>query len=163
MNSDLISREALREKVNAFYDSHFKGLVPNELITYAKAVDDLIDNAPTVEISDYQKRALELVDNLKDKGAINNRERGTLRRAILLKPARPQGEWITIHRQNSFRQNVVCFECNKCHKYLLPIRHTMITEPLEVCPNCGADLRNPNCVRCDHFGECDGCERSDEE
>ena len=46
---DLISRKALRENVNAFYDSHFKGLVPNELITYAKAVDDLIDNAPPVE------------------------------------------------------------------------------------------------------------------
>ena len=48
MNNDLISRKALREKVNAFYDSHFKGLVPKELITYAEAVDDLIDNAPTV-------------------------------------------------------------------------------------------------------------------
>lgn len=43
--------------------------------------------------SNYQKRALELANNLKDKGAINNRELGTLRRAILLKPETPQGEY----------------------------------------------------------------------
>ena len=27
----------------------------------------------------------------------------------------------------------------------------------------GADMRKPNCVRCDHFGDCDRCERSGEE
>lgn len=52
-----------------------------------------------------------------------------------------RGEWITRHKQNSFGQDVVCFECNKCGEYKLPIIHTMITEPLEVCPNCGADMR----------------------
>lgn len=49
MNNDLISRSELRKAVNDFYDNHFKGLVPNELITYAEAVDNFIDNAPTVE------------------------------------------------------------------------------------------------------------------
>ena len=29
--------------------------------------------------------------------------------------------------------------------------------------NCGAAMHKPNCVRCDHFGDCDGCERSGEE
>lgn len=27
----------------------------------------------------------------------------------------------------------------------------------------GADMRKPNCVTCDHFGDCEGCERSSEE
>lgn len=54
---------------------------------------------------------------------------------------RPQGEWITRHKQNSFGQDVVCFECNKCGEYKLPIIHTMITEPLGVCPNCGVNMR----------------------
>ena len=49
MNNDLISRSALKKAINDFYDNHFKGLVPNELITYAKAVDNAIDNAPTAE------------------------------------------------------------------------------------------------------------------
>jgi len=37
------------------------------------------------------------------------------------------------------------------------------------CPNCGAlmkggtDMRKPNCVTCDHFGKCEGCEKRDEE
>ena len=56
-NNVLIRREALREKVNAFYDSHFKGLVPDELITFAKAVDDFIDNAQPVTTEDKEKEA----------------------------------------------------------------------------------------------------------
>lgn len=27
----------------------------------------------------------------------------------------------------------------------------------------GADMRKPNCVRCDHFGKCEGCEKGEEE
>ncbi len=49
MNDDLISRSALRKKVNSFFDSQFKGLVSSDLIKYAEAVDDFIDNAPTIE------------------------------------------------------------------------------------------------------------------
>ena len=48
MNNDLISRSELKKAVNDFFDNHFKGLVSNELITYAKAVDNAIDNAPTI-------------------------------------------------------------------------------------------------------------------
>lgn len=40
----------------------------------------------------YQERALAIIDRLTDSKAINIRERGTLRRAILL-PERPQGKW----------------------------------------------------------------------
>ena len=57
---------------------------------------------------------------------------------------RPKGEWITIHKQNSFGQDCICFECDKCHKYKVPIYKLMITEPLEVCPNCGAEMRGNN-------------------
>ena len=38
--------DALKEKVNTFYDSHFKTI---GLSTYAKAVNIYIDNAPTVD------------------------------------------------------------------------------------------------------------------
>ena len=48
MNNDLISRSELKKAINEFFDNHFKGLVSNELITYAKAVDNAIDNAPSV-------------------------------------------------------------------------------------------------------------------
>ena len=46
---DLINREALIKSINDFYDNHFNGLVPNELITYAEAVDNFINNAPAIE------------------------------------------------------------------------------------------------------------------
>jgi len=29
--------------------------------------------------------------------------------------------------------------------------------------NGGADMRKPNCVTCDHFGKCEGCEKGEEE
>ena len=66
---------------------------------------------------------------------------GTEKEVKPVYPVRPQGEWLTRHKQNSFGQDVVCFECNKCGDYKLPIIHTLITEPLEVCPNCGADMK----------------------
>lgn len=45
----LIDADALRKAVNDFYDNSFEGIVSSELIKYAKAVDDYIDNAPTIE------------------------------------------------------------------------------------------------------------------
>ena len=45
----LIDADALKEAVNGFYDNRFNGLVPSELIEYAQTVDNLIDNASTVE------------------------------------------------------------------------------------------------------------------
>lgn len=51
-----------------------------------------------------------------------------------------QGEWITRHKLNSFGQDVVCFECNKCGEYTVPLYHLLITEPLKVCPNCGITM-----------------------
>lgn len=50
MNDDLISRSALRKAVNDFYDNSFEGIVSSDLIKYAKAVDDFIDNASTIQV-----------------------------------------------------------------------------------------------------------------
>lgn len=117
----LIDADALKEAINAFYDKLFVGCVSSDLIAYASGVDGIIDNAPTVEYPFYQEAYQ------------TGYEEG--------KYERPQGEWITKHKENSFGQDVVCFECNKCGEYKLPIIHTMITEPLRVCPNCGVNMR----------------------
>lgn len=58
-----------------------------------------IEMAPTVEpepVSEYQKRALAIVDALTEKHLINVRERGCLRRSILLEPERPQDKPKTV-------------------------------------------------------------------
>ena len=44
----LIDADALKETINTFFDAHFVGCVSNDLITYAKGVDGIIDNTPTV-------------------------------------------------------------------------------------------------------------------
>lgn len=44
-----IDADALRKAVNDFFDNSFEGLVSSDLIKYAQAVDDFIDNAPTLE------------------------------------------------------------------------------------------------------------------
>ena len=68
----LIDADVLKKAVNTFYDNRFNGLVPNELIEYAKAVDNLIDNFPTVD------------------AIVNTIE------------VRPQGKWKITRLQNNF-------------------------------------------------------------
>ena len=110
----LIDADALKEK--SYRDEFAIAVV---------TVED-IDNAPTVEPKKAKEG--ELV-----KAYTKGFDTG-------VETVRPQGEWITRHKQNSFGQDVVCFECNKCGEYKLPIIYTMITEPLGVCPNCGAKM-----------------------
>ena len=77
----------------------------------------------------YQERALAIIDRLTDSKAINIRERGTLRRAILL-PERPQGEWKQISPAK-------IYECNLCHKTVM----TSDIEEYHFCHGCGAEMK----------------------
>ena len=133
MNNDLISRSALKDEIVKLCE---RINANNGITVPTLAFTRIIDNAPTVEpepISDYQKRALELADNLKDKGVINNRERGTLRRAILLEPERPKGEWIKDGSSS------IAYRCSNCEvlQHWSPIKNGKYN----FCPNCGADMR----------------------
>ena len=109
----------------------------------------LIDNAPTVETKFELKTENGItypkaLDNMTFSHILSVEERQNIIQAYMLganATARPQGKWITIHKQNSFGQDCICFECDKCHKYKVPIYKLMITEQLDVCPNCGADMR----------------------
>ena len=111
MNNDLISREALKKTIKEAFDkanlSEYEACV-----CVCEIYDKEIDNAPTVEVDNYSmgyqdgvrkvlserpkderaERALAIIDRLRTDGHINNKEQGTLRRAILL-PERPQGKW----------------------------------------------------------------------
>lgn len=119
MNNDLISRKALRENVYAFYDSHFKGLVPIEVISYAKAVDDLIANAPTVKID---------TNDIEYKAYCKGLENGK-------KIARPQNKWIKIF-ENPFTNGYLCPFCG--HK--IQVTEQFLPEVTE-CEYCGADMK----------------------
>lgn len=77
---------------------------------------------------------------------------------------RPQGKWIPREDMDYIDENKVVhnhFECNKCG-----FIHDFIdghTAQYNFCPQCGKDMRKPNCVTCDHFGKCEGCEKGEEE
>ena len=126
----LIDANALKEEINAFYDNHFKGLVPNELIEYAKAVDNAIDNAPTVESEPYFKKA-EKDKRIYESGYKDGQNKrpqdeitdNDIREAIKAgyengysmaqaKYQRPQGEWIKDNSGDRF-----CSECGSCALY----------------------------------------------
>lgn len=62
------------------------------------------------------------------------------------------GEWV-YDTEHSI--TIDMYKCSVCGYY----GHTHFN----FCPNCGCDMRKPNCVTCDHFGDCDGCEKGDEE
>jgi hypothetical protein len=72
---------------------------------------------------------------------------------------RPQGEW--------GKWIVAEIQCPNCFEYFETDCYS--TGELNKCPNCGADLKGgaaihkPNCVTCDHFGKCEGCEKGEEE
>ncbi len=66
---------------------------------------------------------------------------------------RPQGEW--------GKWIIAEIQCPNCFEYFETDCYS--TEELNKCPNCGADMRKPNCVTCDHFGDCEGCEKGEEE
>lgn len=92
---------------------------------------------PTVEpepVSERQKRALTIVDALTEKHLINVMERGCLRRAIILEPERPHGEWLVVKSPLSSETIV---KCNKCGDEFIGND----VEDYNFCPNCGADMR----------------------
>lgn len=58
-----------------------------------------------------------------------------------------KGEWIKTDGNS--------FECPFCHR--------LFDFGDNYCGFCGMDMRKPNCVTCDHFGNCEGCEKRNEE
>lgn len=141
----LIDADAFREQLNSAYE-----------YTELGEVIEMLDNAPTVEITEEQaidklhetgwlpmhdkemterpqgertERALTIIDRLRTDEHINNKECGTLRRAILL-PERRQGKWVdTGDMQEYWAEEYQCSICgakDHWHNY---------------CPNCGADMR----------------------
>ena len=74
----------------------------------------------------------------------------------LCQEEKPQGEWICpncdLYKQveNDYCQYAgeCTIGCRKC-KYFEQ--------------KGGSAMRKPNCVTCDHFGKCDGCEKGEEE
>ena len=109
MNDDLISREALRK---AFHERirYFSDLSWDE-------ANAIIDNAPTVEITDY------------DTGYQDGLEDG-------LNDIRPQGEWHKGTHDDIVNgiDNIYC-QCSVCN--FIDYQHKCS----KFCENCGADMR----------------------
>ena len=57
------------------------------------------------------------------------------------------------------------YVCNDVETYGMGFDNAEVCDYYEEDDNtfCGADMRKPNCVTCDHFGDCEGCEKGDEE
>lgn len=134
---DLTSREALKKK----FDDYIKAN-PNisGIFELGKII---IDTAPTVEVSGLPKIHY-------DRGFIAGYEKG--------KNERPQGKWIN-HRNDHGHNIADCSLCGKATQW-----HDEDEDGVpRYCWYCGADMRKPNCVTCDHFGKCEGCEKGEEE
>lgn len=153
MNNDLISREALKK---AFEDTVVISPMP-----YA-FVKQIIDNAPTVEPC-YQTTSC-LDCQMYDKENHNcPRFCEVIRSAI---EERPQGEFVK--RLNDQIEKSVCKFCQMNeHCELCEISRVFmiiaLTDKEMICSFCGAEMRKPNCITCDHFGKCEGCEQGEEE
>ena len=155
MNNDLISRSALKEALDRVqYTQEFCIEHQIDYSISMQMVGLVINNAPTVEPeetcmvdkSNFSKEQYKAdIDNAYNCGY----EKG--------KNSRPQNKWIKIF-ENPFTNGYVCPFCG--HK--IQVTEQFLPEVTE-CESCGADMRKPNCVRCDLFGKCDGCEKGEEE
>ena len=75
-------------------------------------------------MTEYEERALQIIDRLRDENKINNREMGCLRRAIL--ENRNKGEWFMTRA--GFAKCPYC----KCEREI----------PENFCGYCGAEMQN---------------------
>ena len=108
-----------------------------------------IDSAPTVNIIQYKDWYLVNKAGAKE----------------LLDRERSQGEWAR-HDEWAGGEYIGGFYHVNC-----PCEDGYYSKwETNFCPNCGlpmkkggTDMRKPNCVTCDHFGKCEGCEKRDEE
>lgn len=86
-------------------------------------------------MNEYQERALEIVERLSDDKKINIRERGTLRRAILLKSDSAESrKWILIE-ENPYTNVYKCPFCG----HVIHVSEGFMKE-LVNCESCGADM-----------------------
>ena len=123
MNNDLISREALKSALKSNCKPeicHDYGTNWCEACCPHNDFEDLIDNAPTVDIKD------ELAGAYNEGYMCGSRE---------AEKARPQNKWIKIF-ENPFTNGYVCPFCG--HK--IQVTEQFLPKVTE-CESCGADMR----------------------
>lgn len=116
LNSDLISREALKEEVSNLMGYVGSGMSPTMLIR--NDVLTLIDNAPSIPLPDFKEGY---------KQAILDGETNF---------SRPQGEWIELPK--AFDSRELPCKCSLCGHILSFMNYYPKSN---FCPNCGADMR----------------------
>lgn len=134
-SGDLISREALKKAIFRRCRSEEENL---NCFWYDENIVALINNAPTVEIT--EKQAILFLIN---SGWLVNHDK-----ELREKWERPQGEWKLVGRDNQ-DIDVVCPFCNRTrfpaysHGYTLEeLEEYLIRQHLpKFCENCGAELK----------------------
>jgi len=120
---DAISREALRKAIEEVEDN-YDGYEPNDLGKFMCKVDDLIDNAPPVEV--YTKD--DMAGAYNEGYVCGNKEAGK---------ARPQGKWKT----NEGYDGDEYYECSNCGEPWFLSAGTPKDNNMNFCPNCGAEMK----------------------
>ena len=108
----LIDANALKEVAKTKFGNDITS------ITVLKLFEELIDNAPTVNIKD------QIAGAYNEGYMCGNKE---------AEKARPQGEWYYSCDKG--------WECNQCHEIVKDMPTCMRKALYNFCPNCGADMR----------------------
>lgn len=122
MNNDLIIREALKELISDKLDERFRWDSKLTVCEFKTIVGDIIDNAPTVDLSDFCGKAF------------RNGEENALK--IRRFEERPQGEWI-VDEDNDLLNFMKCSNCGEVAEWLDGGSQFLS----KFCPNCGAQMK----------------------
>lgn len=126
MEQRLIDAAALRKAVNDFYDNSFEGIVSSDLIKYAEAVDELIDNAPTVDTTFREVVAYECGQKSVEE--------------------RPKGKWRSVGFEKGYAF-CICSNCGNTTRLYRDSKNEFcciadIRNKVIACLYCGADMRS---------------------
>ena len=138
---DLISRSELTKAINDFYDKFFDGCFSSALITYAKGVDEIIENAqpiePTIKPICKVKFDKEQLQEIVDKAKAE----------VLASIERPHGEWIKVKEErmsvDMSGEIVTRYKCSECGRLIAILTSKLADYPF--C-HCGAEMKKGGAV-----------------
>lgn len=134
-SGDLISRSALKKAIEEVEDN-YDGYEPNDLGKFISKVDELIDNAPTVEIPENEVNCVLTMFgkcSYNETGCSDCEIKDKIRKAL---NERPHNKWQPLPLKTLNGDDIVAYESSFCK--------AVADKKYQHCPKCLANMEGGN-------------------